>query len=224
MFWRPSPSALGRRRAELVGDALLGDPEVGHHHEARGAQGDPEPAGVGTLALDQRGRRLVADVRGEDEELDRHELLGARFGSRGRFTQCPQSPPRRRMSRTATVAKHRLLPILIALLSALAWPQVAAASHPQPAPDISQMQYTPIGKYGPADEQTLAAGETGSESIPPTNSPLDPTFGTYPSMTYNPSGEYVAYDTNLFETLTLPYRAAGDEASDDPAGNGGNVL
>lgn len=80
------------------------------------------------------------------------------------------------------------------------------------------MEYVPIGKYGPAGQNTVVPGETPSVTLPATNSPLTPTSG----RKYNPSGEYVAYDTNLFETLTWPYRAAGDTADNDPPGNGGN--
>jgi PKD repeat protein len=40
-------------------------------------------------------------------------------------------------------------------------------------------------------------------------------------LRFNPSGDYNAFDTNVFETLALPYRAAGDQFTDDPYGNGG---
>lgn len=39
---------------------------------------------------------------------------------------------------------------------------------------------------------------------------------------FNPSGTYNAFDTNVFEVLGLPYRAAGDLDADDPYGNGGD--
>ena len=104
---------------------------------------------------------------------------------------------------------------LTALCVGLSVTPPARASDPQPAPNISAMEYHPIGKFGPAGQNTVVGGETPSTTIPPTNSPLTPTSG----LRYNPSGEYVAYDTNLFETLTLPYRAAGDTADDDPPGN-----
>jgi hypothetical protein len=39
--------ALGRGGAELVGEALLGDPEVGHHDRARGAGHHPEVSWLG---------------------------------------------------------------------------------------------------------------------------------------------------------------------------------
>ena len=38
---------------------------------------------------------------------------------------------------------------------------------------------------------------------------------------FNPSGKYNAFDTNVFEVLCLPFRAAGDQSGGDPYGNGG---
>ena len=110
---------------------------------------------------------------------------------------------------------------MVAVAASLALAGSAVASHPQPAPDISKLDYFPIGQYGP-DGQAWVGGPTAdrSETLPATNSPLAPTAG----RRYNPSGKYVAYDTNLFEALTLPFRAAGDEAANDPPGNGGNPL
>src|SRR5215208_4746132 len=78
-----APLALGRRRAELLGVALLGDPKVGHHDHARGGERDPEPAHLWVLAGDERPDGLQAHVRGEQEELDRDQLSGARLGSLG---------------------------------------------------------------------------------------------------------------------------------------------
>jgi PKD repeat protein len=92
------------------------------------------------------------------------------------------------------------------------------AYHPQPAPDVTKMDYTPIGKFGPAGQNHLAPGQTASPTIPTENAPLAPTSG----RRYNTSDKYVAYDSNLFETLTLPFRAAGDQSASDPPGNGGN--
>ena len=120
----------------------------------------------------------------------------------------------------AVRARRRPLAAMALAAASLVLPAAAAASHTQPQPDITKMQYTPIGKYGPAGQNTVVTGETPSTTIPATNSPLMPTSGS--GRKYNPSGEYVAYDTNLFETLSLPFRAAGDETSDDPYGNGGN--
>jgi hypothetical protein len=98
----------------------------------------------------------------------------------------------------------RILPALLSLaitlgvtagLSATAW-----ANHPQPAPDISKMDYTPIGAYKPG------------QPIPTTQAPP-----TNP----NPSGKWVAYDTNVYESLNLPQRQPGDTSANDPLGNGG---
>ncbi|MDQ3435054.1 MAG: M28 family peptidase, partial [Actinomycetota bacterium] len=107
--------------------------------------------------------------------------------------------------------------LALGLLAGVLLPASALAAHAQPVPQIGQMDYAPIGKYGPADEQRVVAGQTGSATIPATNGPIDPTAG----RKFNPSGKFVAYDTNVFESLTLPYRAAGDTSDIDPAGNGG---
>lgn len=78
---------------------------------------------------------------------------------------------------------------------------VVTATDAQPAPDISKMDYTPIGFYRPG------------EPIPPISAAgtLDP----------NPSGKWVAYDTNIYESLTLPGRHPGDDSASDAPGNGG---
>ena len=84
---------------------------------------------------------------------------------------------------------------LLALIGAAA----AHADHSQPSPDIAQMDYTPIGFYKPGDP-------VPSPSTPPANA--------------NPSGKWVAYDTNVFESLNLPSRHPGDESATDPPGTG----
>ncbi|MEO7556089.1 MAG: M28 family peptidase, partial [Acidimicrobiales bacterium] len=81
----------------------------------------------------------------------------------------------------------------------------ALADHGQPAFDGSKLDYSPIGNFKPGD------------AVPP-NVPLEPTNG----RKYNPSGKYNAFDTNFFETVTLPFREADDKKDDDPPGNGGN--
>jgi PKD repeat protein len=80
---------------------------------------------------------------------------------------------------------------------------VAAADHGQPAFDPSKLEYAPIGHFKPGD------------SVPP-NQPLTPTSG----RKYNPSGKYNAFDTNFFETVTWPYRGAGDMTDNDAPGSG----
>jgi hypothetical protein len=69
----------------------------------------------------------------------------------------------------------------------------------QPLPDITKMDYSPIGFFKPGDP------------IPsPLNPPTDP----------NPSGKWVAYDVNVFETLNYPSRHPGDISANDPPGSG----
>jgi hypothetical protein len=92
----------------------------------------------------------------------------------------------------------------IALMLALA--TAGAVGIPTPAlpqsitPDITKMDYTPIGFYEPGDPipATSAAGT------------LDP----------NPSGKWVAYDTNVFESITFPNRHPGDVSATEAPGNG----
>lgn len=66
--------------------------------------------------------------------------------------------------------------------------------------NISKMDYHPIGKYKPG------------EPIPPTSAAGE--------LKPNPSGKWVAYDTNVFETITYPNRHPGDKSDQDPPGNG----
>lgn len=73
------------------------------------------------------------------------------------------------------------------------------AARPQPAPDITKMGYAPIGFYSPGDP-------IPSPQTPPTNP--------------NPSGKWVAYDTNVYESLALPSRHPGDTTRNDPPGSG----
>ena len=79
----------------------------------------------------------------------------------------------------------------------------ALANHPQPAPDISKMDYAPIGAYKPG------------QPIPTPSAP---------ATDNNPSGKYVAYDTDVFESLNLPSRHPGDESATDPPGSGSPLF
>ena len=97
----------------------------------------------------------------------------------------------------------RLLLALVAV-SALAAPG-AIAGDSQPPLDINLLEYEPIGAFKPGDP------------VPP-NTPLTPTAG----KRFNPSGNYNAFDTNIYEVLNYPFRGAGDETTDDAPGNGGN--
>ena len=69
------PSPVGRLRAEGPRDALLGDPEQRHPDHARCRERHPESADLGMLGVDERWIGLEGDVRSEEEELKRDELL-----------------------------------------------------------------------------------------------------------------------------------------------------
>lgn len=86
----------------------------------------------------------------------------------------------------------------------------ATASHPQLDPDITKMPYRPIGHFGPA----VAGGV--EPLLPATSDAGDPA-----KVPLNPSGDWVAYDTNVYESINLPSRHPGDTTTDDPPGNGG---
>ena len=114
-------------------------------------------------------------------------------------------PRHARLPRPSTLV---LAAAVAALVLALA--PSAQATHPQPAPDINHMDYSPIGHFKPGD---LVPGTTSHDTV---FAPL------MSGRKFNPSGKYNAFDNNVFETLSLPFRAAGDETADDPYGNGGD--
>lgn len=85
-----------------------------------------------------------------------------------------------------------------------------STSDGQITPDISKLVYAPEGHFKAGD---------------PIPSPLEFDSSLRPLMEglrFNPSGTYNAYDTNIFEVIGLPYRAAGDMSADDAYGNGGD--
>ena len=95
-------------------------------------------------------------------------------------------------------------------LTSVASAPPAAADHVLPPLDASLIDYTPIGYYGPADEQIVA----GSTTVP---TPGDPPTGTPPGTFVddpNPTGKFVAYDRNVWESLTLPSRHPGDDCTE----------
>ena len=96
------------------------------------------------------------------------------------------------------------LTLLAGLLLASA-PQTAQADHGLPALQPQFLDYTPIGYYGPADEAGTPAGE--SATVP------NPSGGPPPLNDPNPSGKWVAYDTDVWESLTMPYRHPGDNCN-----------
>jgi hypothetical protein len=78
-FWVPSP--LVATELSLSARPALGDPEEWHPDDARGDERDPEPARLGLLARPKLVGSLEGDVRGEQEELDRDQLLRPFFGA-----------------------------------------------------------------------------------------------------------------------------------------------
>src|SRR6266511_183843 len=88
---------------------------------------------------------------------------------------------------------------LVALAVTSCWllgAAAALANHSQPALDPSKIDYTPIGHYKPGD-------------------PI-PQPGGVPEVGPNPSGKYVAYDTNVWESLAVPSRHPGDNCNSLP--------
>jgi PKD repeat protein len=101
-----------------------------------------------------------------------------------------------------------LIAACAALACGLAGP--ALADHPQPPPDISKLEYAPVGHFKPGDPLPAANDADAVTSL------MD-------GKLFNPSGSYNAFDTNVFEVLALPYRAAGDPSGGDAYGNGGDA-
>ena len=92
--------------------------------------------------------------------------------------------------------------LAVALAAAVATPQ-AAADHSQPKPDISNLEYFPLGEYGPGRPRP---------TLPPDarQAPDKP----------NPSGKWNSYDLNVYHSLNFPSRYPADEKADDPPGTG----
>ena len=78
MFCIPSPRVA--RESSCSPIRRLAWPEQRHAGGARERQADSDPAGVGAVAHHEHVDRPVCDPRGEDEELRRHEALGALLG------------------------------------------------------------------------------------------------------------------------------------------------
>jgi archaellum component FlaF (FlaF/FlaG flagellin family) len=95
--------------------------------------------------------------------------------------------------------------LIVAVVTALMsiQPLSAVADHAQPTLDPSQVDYTPIGYYGPVDEAGTPVGASATIPLP----------GPVPAVGPNPSGKWVAYDTNVWESLALPSRHPGDNCN-----------
>ncbi|MDQ5807633.1 MAG: M28 family peptidase, partial [Actinomycetota bacterium] len=112
----------------------------------------------------------------------------------------------------------KLIRPLVAALAAAALTTAATpaiASHSNEAvPDITALEYEPIGHFKPGDPlpaaNAIQADDATGEFL----------RQEYADGIFNPSGNFNAFDTNVFEVLAMPYRAAGDEHADDPLGNG----
>jgi uncharacterized repeat protein (TIGR01451 family) len=107
-------------------------------------------------------------------------------------------------SRTLKVAF--VFSLVVALVPGYATPAPANHEPSQSPLDPSLIDYTPIGYYGPADEAGTPAGESATI----------PTPGAVPTVGPNPSGKFVAYDTNVWESLALPSRHPGDNCNSLP--------
>ena len=113
--------------------------------------------------------------------------------------------------------KTRLL--LAVTMTALIVAPAASANHQQQIqPDVDKLDY--------AYEQDEDGNYRGAyfkpgDPLPPANAFEELIKPLMDGKRFNPSGDYNAFDTNVFEVLALPYRAAGDEFGDDPYGNGG---
>ena len=89
-----------------------------------------------------------------------------------------------------------------------------------PPLDHSLVEYDPIGFYGPPDEAGTPHPLGESAQVP-----LTPTDGPPALNDPNPSGKWIAYDTNVWESLTLPYRHPGDNCNSlEPAARHAHCL
>ena len=70
-------------RVQLARDAGFGVREERHGDQGDDRKADPDRAAGGVLAADERDGRVDGDVRGEQPERDRDELLGAAFSGLG---------------------------------------------------------------------------------------------------------------------------------------------
>ena len=111
------------------------------------------------------------------------------------------------MMSSSFLGRRALLATALTAVCAIGWTAPATADHAQPTRDISKLDYAPIGLFKHGD---------------PIPQPQDKDFflKKMSGRRFNPSGKYNSYDTNVFETLMLPFRAAGDTSANDPYGNG----
>ena len=101
---------------------------------------------------------------------------------------------------------HAVVAAVVA--SCLVFAQTALADHPQAKPDINLMDYA----YADGGNAPPGSYQWGQPIPGP---------GDAGTLNPNPSGQYLAYDMNVFESLTVPGRQPGDTTTDDAPGNGG---
>lgn len=110
--------------------------------------------------------------------------------------------------------RNLVLGVALGLLGAVAavpaLPGARATDEAQIVPDITKLRYVGQGYFTSAT--ALPAADDLGAVLPLLT----------PDGRFNPSGAYHPFDTNVFEVLALPYRAAGDQFADDPYGNGGD--
>ena len=109
--------------------------------------------------------------------------------------------------------RARSVLVALALLATLPFipaPAAQADHGGQPALNPSLIDYTPMGYYGPPDEQNLPVGMTGSAQVPLPDGDTPPGPGGIGINDPNPSGKFVAYDRDVWESLSMPYRHPGD--------------
>ena len=100
---------------------------------------------------------------------------------------------------------HRLLvaAVTAVLLATAAAPALAL----EVPPDINALEYEPIGHFKPGDPLPAANAYQAD------NETGEFLRQEYADGIFNPSGTFNAYDTNVFETLMLPFRAAARAAT-----------
>jgi len=99
---------------------------------------------------------------------------------------------------------------LLAAVAGLAVAAPAAVAAPQPI-DINKLPYQPVGHFKPGDPIPPDAGTMCDEVLKPLMN----------GKLFNPSGVWNSFDTNVFETICLPFRNQDDVSASDPWGNGG---
>ena len=171
MFWRPSP--LVAAEPDLVGEPLLGDARAAASAPRSRRQRDPDPALVGPLAADQRSDRLDAHVRGQQEELDRDELLrrvSAASENIARAGEAPHDDQRSRSPRSHCRARSR--PARSTPRPGRPRSPPHPRGHPRQAqPDSSRARRasrrTWCGRSGPAPQTASAARSSRREHAVP---------------------------------------------------------